>query len=355
MAKLGLAIDLGTSNIAGYIIDLDKPKDHFACSIPNSQTKHGLDVISRLTYAKAIESTKELQQLVVNDINNLIYVLCKRIRINRKRIDRIVISANTVMLHFLLGADPSGLYAFPYRSQLADNDKLLACDFGIVSSKSTKLVIIPAISPYVGGDITSGILYTGMHVLSSKKLLLDLGTNAEMVIGNKDSLFCTSAAAGPAFKSKNIPFGSKTIEIVASALQDAYVDKTGRVLDEHNFALSQDDVRAFQLAKAAVRAGIKILMDKSGISIDDIRKILIAGFFGEKINTRDAQVTGLLPQGQKNICRAIGNSSLGGAKKVLLKPELLKDVADIARKCRHIELSQQVPYQALFLKYASFS
>ncbi|MFA5104433.1 MAG: ASKHA domain-containing protein [Candidatus Margulisiibacteriota bacterium] len=382
MATLGLAVDIGTSNLASYIVDLDKPKDRFYLSIKNSQSKHGADVITRLTFASDKKNARILQQLLVNDLNNLIYALCKKISINRKRLGRIVVSGNPIMLHFLLGLNVDGFKTYPYRSEIKGIVEISAEKIGIASSKQAKLIVLPVISPYIGSDVTAGILYCGMNKTSSKKILIDLGTNAEMVIGNKDNMFATSAAAGPAFKGKDIVLGSHMISAVAKMLRGGEIDKNGKTMDaviarslatkqsppsmgllrpdrigsrnDCHERVSQQDIRSFQLAKGAINAAIEILLQKSGYSVSDINKILLAGLFGEKIDIQDAIDTGLIPKVQKTKVRSIGNSSLEGTKMVLLKPELLAEAENIAKSVVPVELSMEKDYQERFVKNMLF-
>ncbi len=369
MTRLGLAVDIGTTNIAGFIINLDKPKDRFYTSLRSGQTVHGFDVISRLTFVSAGGDTEKLRKLLVNDINNLIHVLTKKIKVNRKRIERIVVSANTVILHFLFGLDTSGLATHPYSSLLKGMTTTSAKELGIVAGLDAQLTALPVISPFVGADAVAGVIYTNMDKLSSVKLLIDLGTNAEIVLGNKDRLLCTSAAAGPAFKSKNIPLGSEMISLIAKGLREGWIDHTGKInerratslpaslreaLQAGDQRLSQDDIRAFQLAKGAIRAAIQILLDRMGITIDKVDKILLSGLFGEKIDRADAMETGLIPDVDRTKVRAIGNSSLEGAKQVLLQPKIADRAAGIASKSEHVELSLDPSYQELYISFMNF-
>ena len=361
MAKTGLALDLGTTNLAGFIIDLDKPKDHFNASFPCSLYRHGKDVITRLTFASNKKNLDTLQKLLVNDINNLIFSLCKKIKINRKRLDRIVVSANSVMLHFLLGLDVSGLKTYPFHSNIDGPVSVDASSMGIVAGAKTRLIALPAIGAYVGGDAVAGILYTKMNKTSSLKLLIDLGTNAEIVLGNKDRMYAASAAAGPAFKNREILLGSKMISKVACMLRKGEVDRSGKMpsplapLPEgEGNSITQEDIRNLQLAKAAIRAGIEILLEKAGKKISDVRKILIAGLFGEKINIVDAMEIGLIPKVPKTKVRAIGNSSLGGAKMVLMDPKLLSEAENVSKNVSHVELSLEKSYQERFIGHMNF-
>ena len=351
MAKTGLALDLGTTNLAGFIIDLDKPKDHFNASSPCSLYKHGKDVITRLTFALDKKNLDILQKLLVNDINNLIFSLCKKIKINRKRLDRIVVSANTVMLHFLLGRDVSGLKSYPFHSKIDGSVTIDASSIGITAGPKTKLITVPAVSAYVGGDAVAGIFYTKMNETSSLKLLIDLGTNAEIVLGNKDRMSAASAAAGPAFKNKEILLGSKMTSKVAEMLRSGLIDKTGKIKGN---GIAQEDIRNLQLAKAAIRAGIEILLEKAEKKISDVRKILIAGLFGEKINIVDAMEIGLIPKVENTKVRAIGNSSLGGSKIALLDPGILAKAENISKKVSHVELSLEKGYQERFIGHINF-
>lgn len=354
MANLGLALDIGTSNIAGFLIDLDKRQDHFSLSIKNSQLAHGGDVVSRLTFAaNSPNGLKVLQQALVNDVNNIIHVLSGRIGINRKRLDRIVVAGNNIILHFLLGLQIDGLLAYPYKSQIEGSTNINAEDIGIVAGKKTKLISLPPISPYVGSDAVAGILYCGMHKFSSLKLLVDLGTNAEIVLGNKNKIYATSAAAGPAFKNRNIPLGSKMISLVAQMLDKGNIDSTGKLVKSGD-NIDQDDIRALQLAKGAVNAATAILLKRSGHRAEDISKILLAGLFGEKIDRKDSMSVGLIPKVEMTKVRAVGNSSLGGARKALLDPGLLAVADKIARSVEHIELSMETEYQQNFINSINF-
>ncbi len=355
MARLGLAVDVGTTNIAGYVVNLDKPKDFRYLSLRNSQTKHGYDVVSRMTFASANEKNPSLlQKLIVNDLNNLIHLVSNELKVNRKRLETIIVSANTVMLHFLFGVDISGINSFPYDSKIKGSVNIKASDIGVVASRNTKIISLPVISPYVGGDVVAGIIYSGMNNVLSKKILLDLGTNAEIAIGNRECIYVTSAAAGPAFKSRNIPFGSDMIAMISKMLKNKEIDNTGRLLIESS-VISQQDVRAFQLAKGAVNAGIEILLQRSGGGIDKVNKILLAGLFGEKIYRQDAIDVGLVPRVDKKKIRAIGNSSLEGAKKILLNMKLMETAEKISNEAKHIELSLEHNYQDLFISNINFS
>jgi len=380
MAKTGIALDLGTTNLAGFIIDLDKPKDRFAAQIKCSLAKHGRDLVTRLTFASSSEKLAVLQKLLVSDVNNLIQILSKRIKINRKRLDRLVVSGNTPMLHFLLGRDVSGLKAYPFSQQVKGSESIGASSIGITAGKDTKLITLPIVSAFVGGDAVAGVLYTGMSKLSSLKLLIDLGTNAELVLGSSKGLWGASAAAGPAFRGSELLLGSKMISKVAGMLRKGEIDRTGRVLSpdlkrsapvcsekeptrldrarrdlqRRDISITQQDVRNLQLAKAAIRAGVDILLEKAGKRIGDVRKILLSGLFGEKIDIADAMEIGLVPKVERTKVRSIGNSSLGGAKLVLLKDGLLEKALSAAAAFDHVELSLQKNYQDLFLKNINF-
>ncbi len=352
MARLGLAVDIGTSNLAAFIVDLDKPKDRFYLSISNSQSRHGADVVTRLTFARDQKNSHALQKLLVSDMNNIIFALCKKIRINRKRIETVAVSANTVMLHMLLGLDLSGFKAYPYRSLIEGPVTVKASDIGIVAGPSTKLLTLSPVSAYLGADVTAGILYTKMQSMSSPKLLVDLGTNAEMVLGSKDGLWAASAAAGPAFKGREILLGSHMISAVARMLRSGQIDRTGRVIVPG--PVPQQDIRGFQLAKSAVISASKILMSVSGIKPGKISKILISGLFGEKINIKDALATGLIPDIGKNKVRAIGNSSLEGTKTVLFDPGLIEEAERVAKSVKAVELPLETAYQEEFIRNMDF-
>lgn len=347
----GIAIDIGTTTIALELINLFNGKTESIYTLLNSQIAFGADIISRIQKSK--KYTTELKNCIQNDI------LKGLDKFNTFNLKKIVISANTTMIHLLMGYDCSGLGIFPFKPFSLNQIK---CKFNDVfkSDLDTDLIIMPSISAYIGADIVSGLLFCNFDKEQDISMLIDIGTNGEMAIGNKDKILCTSAPAGPALEGGNIECGtgsiagaiykiqisqskiyyntienqppigicgSAVIDITAEALRNNLIDETGLLKDElfetgikiyNNIKFSQQDFRQIQLAKSSIRAGIDILIKNYGCNYDDIKTVYLAGGFGYHIDINNAIFIGLIPNEFKSKIKVIGNSSLGGAKNYML-------------------------------------
>ncbi len=355
-----IAIDIGTTTIAMSLIGNSQPCH--SVTLINRQRRYGADVVSRIK-ASCEGKGQELRESIKTDLANGITRLCNEYGIGTESIKTIAISANTTMGHLLMGFDCSSLGKYPFTpvniSEIKDSAKNI-----IGLDMNAEVVLLPGISTYVGADIVSGLYECGFDKSEDICLLVDLGTNGEMALGNKDKILVTSTAAGPAFEGGNISCGTgsvegaicsvevadgnvsiKTIkdkspvgicgtgviETVAQLLKNDIIDETG-LLDEEYFddgfplahtdkgeiiSFTQKDVRELQLAKAAVLAGIQTLLVRYGISADEVKKVYLAGGFGYKLNTANAAAIGMLPSEFTERTVAVGNSSLAGAVKYL--------------------------------------
>ncbi len=360
--KSALCIDIGTSTIVFEYFKNGVSVDTF-CAI-NPQKTYGADVLSRIKAANE-GMGNELKRLVCNTLADGVEKLC-----NGEKIDEAIISGNTAMVHLLLGypCDSLGVYPFsPYNTDtvytsFSEITGIIAYDF--------PTTIIGAVGAYIGGDIVSGILFSGMAEDSDISLFIDLGTNGEMAIGNKEGILCTSTAAGPAFEGGRIScgvpcvegavyevdiknntvktIGNKTpigicgsgiIDLIAKLREENIVDKTGLLIDEYfdngyrvceNVILTQSDIREIQMAKAAIRSGIDILIKNYGAEEKDIKNVCLAGGFGNGIDVTSAAQIGIIPPKIADRVVSLGNSSLGGAVKCVM--EDLKDKVEYIRK-----------------------
>lgn len=358
-----IAVDIGTTTIAMELLGADSKKVLHTASTINGQRIYGADVISRIQ-ASTDGKKEELQASIRKDLNSGLARLVTETGISRDDIKRISIGGNTTMGHLLMGYDCDTLGVYPFTP--VNIDFIKSTDQEILGSGNgkTEVILLPGISTYVGGDITSGMYACGFAESEEVCLLVDLGTNGEMALGNKEKILVTSTAAGPAFEGGNISWGTgsipgaicsvkldgtevevKTIgdqpaqgicgtgvvEITSELVREEIVDESG-MLDEDYFddgfplaktpegkeiLFTQKDVREIQLAKAAVRAGMETLLLRYGVAKKDVAKVYIAGGFGYKLDIRKAIAIGMIPEEFEDCTVAVGNSSLAGAAKYL--------------------------------------
>lgn len=370
------AVDIGTTTIAAALVR-DGQVINAATSI-NHQRAFGADVISRIQASNEGNGAK-LQELVETDIRELLEGLGKNVDDGK-----IVISANTTMQHLLCGYSCETLGVVPFTP------------VDISLHEEGNYILLPGISTYVGADIVSGIVYTGMDRSEDVCVLIDLGTNGEMAIGNKDKILVASTAAGPAFEGVNISCGvagipgaishiditdgkisfetienkpavgicgSGVIEITHELLKEGIIDETGRMDDEYmengyvicdDVAFSDQDIREVQLAKSAIRAGLETLIETYGAEYEDIKKLYLAGGFGQKINLKKTAGIGLLPEELVERTEAVGNTSLYGAVQYVANEEDRPRFETVAKTSEEVRLSDNPTFQEYYMDYMFF-
>lgn len=420
----GLAIDFGTTTIIASLIDLKNGKDIITVSNTNNQKQYGDDLISRINYSLlSKDALKELQDIAVSDINSIINKMCDSLSINRERIYDIVFSGNTVMEHIFLGISLKSLSEVPFSACFNNDIVISAKELKLNTHPNAEVYMVPNLASFVGGDLTSGIISSEIFdKTDGYYLLIDIGTNGEVILGNKNHLLCASAAAGPAFEGVNITNGmaaqngaiekvcikneselkynvigdSKPIGICGSAVIDLaaillkynIIDYTGRfhtkeeiikqktvpgnlkeriVYKENNTYLSiyengsktiyfsQKDVRELQLNKSAIFTAIKLLLNEADLHERDIKKVYIAGGFGNYIEIDNAISIGLIPNFPLSKIDFIGNSSLKGSKYILLNKKYRDVAQSLPLKCRNIELASKKEFQDYFSDNILFS
>lgn len=300
-----VAVDLGTTTIGMYLINAVTGEQMGVFVSLNPQQIHGADVISRISNANAGKK-EELQALITETIESGVKKLVKE-----RTPKLIVISGNTVMGHLLMGYDVESLGVYPFKAEHLEQAETAIC--GI------KTILMPGISAFIGGDVVSGLYTLGFKDSKEVSLLIDLGTNAEMVIGNCDRMLALSAAAGPAFDQK--VYGSQLIKAVAQILTEEKADRTGCLAEEYfelgciagRTLVKQEEIRELQKAKAAVAAGITLLAREYGVQLSEIRKVYIAGGLGFYLDLDAAVEIGLFPKEFVGKMEAVGNTSLEGA------------------------------------------
>ena len=414
--SLGIAVDIGTTTVAAYLYDLKSGKQLGQKSAMNAQKSFGADVISRIQFSMEHEGgTAALQNSIIQQLNLLMSKLMNSYGRSLTELAEMCIAANTTMLHFLVGAEARGIAVAPFTPEFLESKDIPAEDLGLNFSGNVHL--ISSISAYVGADITAGIISSGIDQAEKPCLLIDIGTNGEMVLGNKEGLLACSAAAGPAFEGASIydgvggiegaisvvdlahdpmyrtiggkpPIGicgSGVLDCFAQLYQHGIVDETGRMLDpeeidnprlsarviEHDEGLAfvlvdgdsqgqkqilftAKDVREVQLAKAAIRAGMETLIHTKGLSYDDLDTLFLAGGFGNFLDDESALVAGLLPKEMEGRIIGIGNASGRGAALNLLQDETRARAKEIARNCDYVELSHSALFMNYYVEYMGY-
>jgi len=417
----GLVFDLGTSTLVGKLFNLADGGEVAVTSCLNSQRRRGADLISRLTYIR--EHTKgleNLRRLVVNDLNQLTRRLLLTAGLQPKDIFIAIAAGNTTMQHILLGLSPAGIAEAPFLPVLTDGVIVGAKEVGLPLHPSALLYVMPVKSGYIGGDLLSFVMISGVAEQEDEIILgLDLGTNGEIFLGNGKRLLTCSAAAGPALEGARISrgmiakagaiegvsfeegelhyrvignikpkgiCGSGLIDLVATLLRCGIIDQEGlirlpqqkmaeglssRVInregvndfliahpeesyDNSPIYLTQKDVRELQLAKGAIAAGIKMLIDELGIGIQDIHRVYLAGALGNYVDPYSTIFTGLLPAVNPDIVRSLGNAASTGASLVLLVKRYWQTATELTQFIEHIELSSRTEFNQYFIEHMAF-
>jgi len=342
--KYGLAVDIGTTTITAGLLDIAKKKEITSLVDFNPQSAWGQDVVSRLDYC--IKNKTGLQQLhnaVIKCVNRLIERLLKESRLGKRDLQKMVVVGNTAMEHFFLKIPAASLAEAPYASGLPK---------GVIETKS--ICLLPVIKSFVGSDLTASILYTKLTAKKGANLLVDIGTNGEMALSSAGKLFVASTAAGPAFEisDKGI-LGTEIIDIISSLLSGNAIDKTGKLKTE-NIRITQNDIRRIQVAKAAIMAGMLVLVNKAGLKFRDLDNLYVSGKFGSLINKDAAIKIGLLPDIDTARIKFIGNSAYKGAALALCSESAMKKSEAIAKNAMHISLFGRKDFQDEFVKNMRF-
>ena len=411
----GLAVDVGTTTVVAQLLDLNSGKVLDVEGCHNKQASFGEDVISRVIFACGKGGLDPVQQAVVKNINTLIARLVEKNKISREEIDIIVAAGNTTMSHLLLGLNPCSIRLAPYVPTADEFPQIRASEIGIRINPRGILETMPCVASYVGGDIVAGVLASGISEHEEVKCLIDIGTNGEIAIGNKDWLVCCSASAGPAFEGGGTRCGMRAtdgaiekVEIKEGELfysviggkkprgvcgsglidciyelvrnkiigqdgkfhrqrEDARLDFTDGIPEyiiahSHetetgmNVVITESDIDNLIKSKGAVFAAIKSLIDYIGLGFDMLDTLYVAGGFGSFLNIPKAVAIGLLPDIPLEKIKFIGNSSLTGARACLLSENAFETCLNISRSMTNIELSIHQPFTdeyiaALFLPH----
>lgn len=378
----GVAVDLGTTTVVAQLIDLSSARVLAVETILNPQVKFGADLISRIQ-ACLDGNASEMTRIIHSAIGTMIGLMLEKHLVN---LQKIVLVGNTAMQLIFSNCDVTPLAMYPFHSDNLGTKIFSPEELGWKFQVAETVQFYPSIGSFVGSDILAGIAATGIHQKEDYTTLIDLGTNGEIVIGNKNQIVCASTAAGPAFEGANISMGMRAVTgaissfsldkdkinvhvigntppkgICGSALIDAVailrrLDKVG-LFGEINSGedhikligkviLTQKDINEFQLAKAAIAAGMTILANKLSIQISDIQQVYFAGGFGNYINLEHVSDLGMIDLPEERICK-MGNTALIGAKMFLFSDEII--INEILAKTRHINLEGDPNFQDIYV------
>jgi uncharacterized 2Fe-2S/4Fe-4S cluster protein (DUF4445 family) len=397
----GLAVDVGTTTVVVQLIDLVTGGFVDACASLNDQVAHGEDVISRIIHSQEHDGgLVQLQRAVRATINRCIGEAVQQHGLSREEIIAGACVGNTVMTHLLLGIDPAAIRREPYVPALTAVPTLRAAEVGLDIHPGAPLWLGPCVSSYVGGDITGGALATALGESPRLTLFIDMGTNGEMVVGNDEWLMCCSCSAGPAFEGSGVEYGmyatvgaierlsydphndqveymtigdakprgicgSGLVDALATLLRTGVIDRAGRidlgfrsrrvrVRNERpefvfvwgeevgrsdDISLGEDGIQNLIRSKSAVYAGAETLLESLGLSAGDVEQIMVAGAFGNFLDSESAVMIGLLPDVPLERIRFVGNTAVAGARLALLGRAARTRMEELAGRMTNFELS----------------
>jgi uncharacterized 2Fe-2S/4Fe-4S cluster protein (DUF4445 family) len=406
----GVAVDIGTTTVVAKLIDMATGQPMATQAELNPQTRYGGDVISRISFAQTDVQLTELHEAIINCINKLTKKLCSRAFINTEQIYEMCIVGNTTMNHLFLKLPVAQLGQAPYEAFSVDAKDVAPGELKLQMNAAGSIHAVAGIAGFVGSDITAVALAVDIESARDLTLVVDIGTNGEIVLGTADKLYAASCAAGPAFEGARISCGSRAAEgaieavvigdgdigfdvigdrpprsICGSGLIDAVavlldlgiIDTTGRFADPGklspaigsrimqqnnqpafclagNVILTQQDIREVQLAKAAIRTGIKLLQRQMGVGDDDIRQVFLAGAFGNYIRRESALRIGLLPSVPLERIHFVGNAACSGAQMLLIDSRLRELAGRLSRKIEYVEIANEEKFQSVFTESMLF-
>lgn len=400
-----IAMDIGTTTVYGQLIDIVSGKVLAQHGDFNGQISYGEDVISRIIYSEKPGGLEKLHYVIIKTINTIIKKIIKQAGIDPDEISAITIAGNTTMTQLLLKVNARYLRRSPYVPAATLYPPIKASFLGIELGDHVNALVYPQISSYVGGDIVAGVMGSGIYRSDELTLFMDIGTNAEIVIGNKDWLACAACSAGPAFEGGGVKFGMRAtkgaiedfsidpvtyepmnitignsspkgicgsglIIMVASLFEAGVINnlgkfnrdlKTSRIREtdgvyeyvlawanetqiDRDIVLSEPDIDNLIRAKGAIYSGCMTLLEEVGLGINDLQRIILAGGFGSYVDLEKSITIGLLPEIDLEKITFIGNGSLLGAKMSCLTNRVRRDVVEVTKKMTNFELSETASY-----------
>jgi len=400
---LAVAVDIGTTTLVVALIDVVASRVLSVRNTTNAQKSWGSDVVARIqSVIDHPEALEAMRRAIVGQIQSLVSEQLAAAGRVPSDLDAIAVAGNTVMLHLFTGADPTGMARVPFRPVFLEPRLIPAPSLGLALDSTCTVQLLPGISAFVGADITAGVLATGLDRAEELELLLDIGTNGEIVLGNRHGLKSTATAAGPAFEGAQISHGcpgipgaldhagwtpstsdgssqfwyttigdqpltgicgSGLLDLAAALRRGGQLDETGYLdLVEGDFfpeatspvSLSQADIRQLQLAKGALAAGIEVLCHTSGVTLEQISRVHLAGGFGTFLRPVSALAIGLIPPALRGKVFPSGNTALQGALSVLATWDGMDRAVSIASATTPIDLSAEPLFQMAFAEAMLF-
>lgn len=403
-SNLAFAFDIGTTTVVGQLIDL-KTKEILGTRIAfNKQAVYGGDVITRIVYASEPEGLEKLNAAVLDNMNEIIEDLVKAHDVNLSDIYAVVAAGNMTMMHLLLRIDPANIRKAPYVPTVSAFPPVNAAELELGINPKGIAAFIPGVSTYIGGDIVSGVLACGLAENAELALLIDIGTNGEIVLGNREWMIGAAASAGPAFEGSGLTCGMKAvsgaiqrvsidaklnvasdtiagsapkgicgsgyIDLLCQMLKRGVISKDGKINRttgserirkcENNYefvvafkdetaigrdiVIQDDDIENLKRSKGAIYSAVISLFNKVGKDISDVKKIYIAGGFGNYLNIENSIFIGLLPDIDRSIYEFVGNSSLAGARMALVSHEAFEKTDAIYKNITYLDLSAEPNY-----------
>jgi uncharacterized 2Fe-2S/4Fe-4S cluster protein (DUF4445 family) len=387
----GVAVDLGTTTIVAQLLDLQTGHVLAVRTALNEQAKHGADIMSRVEFAVTSAGQNALQELIRRQIEQLIRELTNSAGENP--IESIVVVGNTVMHHLFAGISVELLSQYPFEPVSPGLQQFSVEALGWDVNGSPQVYFLPCLGGFVGSDILAGVLATKLHQRESLAMLIDLGTNGEIILGNREGLVCAATAAGPAFEGARISMGMRAatgaisevhavngklqchvlgnatprgicgsglVDAVATSLELGWIRPNGRFTKGESLqlarpvTLNQWDVRELQLAKGAIAAGVRLLLEHWGVRQNEVEQVFLAGAFGNYINQQNARRIGLLQFPIEKVVAA-GNTALLGAKLALFGlPNEDLTYRHLLEKVTHVSLNEAPGFQEAYVEEMVF-
>lgn len=401
--KYGIAFDIGTTTVVGYLVDLNTGKEVSYASRMNPQVVYGDDVVSRIDFAKTDVGLRKLNDKIMQALDEIIDEVS--VGIDKENVYEMSIVGNTCMLHLFLNIPPTSLALSPYVSALKGPVDIRASELGIKVNDDANIHVLPTIAGFVGADTVGVLLASLLDEGDDVRLAIDIGTNVEIALGSKEKIIACSAAAGPAFEGAHIQHGMRAapgaihrvsisdgdvrvetiddakargitgsglVDAVAEMLKSEVINHSGKISDDpeitslygdrliqekdgaafilaEGITVTQSDIRELQLAKGAIYAGAHILMKELGVKTHDIAEILLAGAFGTYMPKENAQVIGLIPDIPLDRVKDIGNAAGVGSKMALISKNARLRAEIISKKVGYVELSGRKDFQDEFM------
>jgi len=411
----GIAIDIGSTTLAAALVELRGSKRLASASAPNPQRKYGSDVLARIEKINSNPPLlQEMQDSVRESCNKIISEVLNEAGVNKEDVKEVSAAGNSVMEHIFMGVSPEPMGRVPYKPAFKESKFITTGDVGLNLRNDTPFYLFPMIGGFVGGDAVSVALAEDMSTLKESTLIIDIGTNSEILLSTSDGLYAAAAAAGPAFEGGQIESGmtaergaitgisisedkvaldviddvspkgicgSGIIDVITALLKAGVIEPSGRIRaraeipnnlsthvtefeDGNSFTLfkgpnqeitvSQADVRALQVAKAAIRSGISIVLGKAGLEAKDVKKILVAGAFGSNITEEGLCGIGLFDQNWLGRSQSIGNAVLDGTTRTLCSASERAKADEIGRIAKYVSLSGSKHFEKKFISNIDF-